>query len=102
MAYEIISADTHLDLHWLPPDLFVSRAPEAQKPHMPNVQTLDRGNYWFVQGREFCPVGSDSVGVPSGTPTLPVKTSAWTAWRKRDSSTGSPKASTIQRIPSYA
>ena len=33
---------------------------------MPNVQTLDRGKYWFVQGREFCPVGSDSVGVPEG------------------------------------
>ena len=66
MAYEIISADTHMDLRWLPPDLFVSRAPEAQKPHMPNVQTLDRGNYWFVQGSEFCAVGSDSAGVREG------------------------------------
>ena len=66
MAYEIISADTHMDLRWLPPDLFVSRAPEAQKPHMPNVQMLDRGNYWFVQGREFCAVGSDSAGVREG------------------------------------
>ena len=66
MAYEIISADTHMDLRWLPPDLFVSRAPEAQKPHMPNVQMLDRGNYWFVQDREFCAVGSDSAGVREG------------------------------------
>ena len=66
MAYEIISADTHMDLRWLPSDLFVSRAPEAQKPHMPNVQTLDRGNYWFVQAREFCAVGSDSAGVREG------------------------------------
>ena len=66
MAYEIISADTHMDLRWLPSDLFVSRAPEAQKPHMPNVQMLDRGNYWFVQGSEFCAVGSDSAGVREG------------------------------------
>ena len=66
MAYKIISADTHLDLHWLPPDLFVSRAPEAQKLHMPNVQTLDRGDYWFVQGREFCAVGFGSAGIQVG------------------------------------
>ena len=71
MAYEIISADTHMDLRWLPPDLFVSRAPEAQKPHMPNVQMLDRGNYWFVQGREFCAVGSDSAGVREGQSYAP-------------------------------
>ena len=71
MAYEIISADTHMDLRWLPPDLFVSRAPEAQKPHMPNVQKLDRGNYWFVQGREFCAVGSDSAGVREGQSYAP-------------------------------
>ncbi len=71
MAYEIISADTHLDLRWLPPDLFVSRAPEAQKPHMPNVQALDRGNYWFVQGKEFCAVGSDSAGVREGQSYAP-------------------------------
>ena len=26
MRYEMISADCHLDLCWLPPDLFTSRA----------------------------------------------------------------------------
>ena len=31
MGYEIISADTHLDLRWLPHDLFTSNAPDALK-----------------------------------------------------------------------
>ena len=66
MGYDIISADTHMDLRWLPPDLFVSRAPDSLRPHMPRVEALDRGDYWFVQGREFCAVGSDSAGVREG------------------------------------
>ena len=66
MGYEIISADTHLDLRWLPHDLFTSNAPDALKSRMPRVETLDRGKYWFVQGEEFCAVGSDSAGVKEG------------------------------------
>ena len=66
MGYEIISADTHLDLRWLPHDLFISSAPDSLKAHMPKVETLDKGRYWFVQGREFCAVGSDSAGVKEG------------------------------------
>lgn len=66
MGYEIISADTHLDLRWLPHDLFTSNAPDTLKAHMPKVETLDKGRYWFVQGREFCAVGSDSAGVKEG------------------------------------
>ena len=71
MGYEIISADTHLDLRWLPHDLFVSRATDAFKSHMPRVETLERGQYWFVQGEEFCAVGSDSAGVRAGQEYAP-------------------------------
>lgn len=66
MGYEIISADTHLDLRWLPHDLFTANAPEALKAQMPKVETLENGQYWFVQGKEFCAVGSDSAGVKEG------------------------------------
>ena len=66
MGYGIISADTHLDLRWLPHNLFVSNAPNALRAHMPRVETLDKGQYWFVQGKEFCAVGSDSAGVKEG------------------------------------
>ncbi|PYN19167.1 MAG: hypothetical protein DMD76_27390 [Candidatus Rokuibacteriota bacterium] len=37
MAYNRISADCHLDLIWLPPDLFVSEAPREMKDRMPYV-----------------------------------------------------------------
>ena len=71
MSYEIISADTHLDLRWLPHDLFTSNAPDHLKSHMPKVEALDKGQYWFVQGREFCAVGSDSAGVKEGQGYMP-------------------------------
>ena len=36
-TYNRISADCHLDLIWLPPDLFVSEAPQGLKERMPYV-----------------------------------------------------------------
>ena len=35
MQYRRISADCHLDLPWMPPDLFVSEAPRELKERMP-------------------------------------------------------------------
>src|SRR6266508_2260275 len=37
MRYEIISADCHIDLCWLPPDLFVTSAPSEWRDRMPYV-----------------------------------------------------------------
>ena len=37
MGYKRISADCHLDMIWLPPDLFVSEASAALKDRMPHV-----------------------------------------------------------------
>jgi hypothetical protein len=37
MSYNRIPADCHLDVIWLPPDLFVSEAPAALKDRMPYV-----------------------------------------------------------------
>ena len=37
MRYEMISADCHIDLCWLPPDLFVNGASAAWKDRMPYV-----------------------------------------------------------------
>lgn len=36
MQYRRISADCHLDLPWMPPELFVSEAPRALKERMPD------------------------------------------------------------------
>jgi hypothetical protein len=37
MKYDVISADGHVDLIWLPPDLFTKNASAAFKDRMPHV-----------------------------------------------------------------
>ena len=49
MAYNRISADCHLDLIWLPPDLFVSEAPQALKDRMPYVADGPGGPTWVTK-----------------------------------------------------
>ena len=51
MKYTTISADTHIDIPWLPADLFVSNAPERYKLHMPRVEETDKGSVWKVDGQ---------------------------------------------------
>src|SRR5580704_4597625 len=46
MQYRRISADCHLDLPWLPPDLFTSQAPRDLKDRMPFVEETPNGRYW--------------------------------------------------------
>lgn len=41
MEYKTISADTHIDIPWLPAEQFVSNAPEQYRPHMPRVEDTD-------------------------------------------------------------
>ena len=46
MKYEVISADCHIDLIWLPPDLFTANATSAMKDRMPYVTDSDKGPIW--------------------------------------------------------
>jgi predicted TIM-barrel fold metal-dependent hydrolase len=46
MKYEVISADCHIDLIWLPPDLFTSNAPREFKDRMPHVVESSKGPRW--------------------------------------------------------
>ena len=46
MRYELISADCHIDLCWLPPDLFVERASPALRERMPFVTDGPKGATW--------------------------------------------------------
>jgi uncharacterized protein len=64
MHYEMISADCHIDLCWLPPDLFVGNAPSAWKDRMPYVTEGTQGPQWTTKkgaslGR---PCGMGSAG----------------------------------------
>src|SRR5438045_2719770 len=48
MKYDVISADCHVDLIWLPPDLFTANAPAAVKDRMPYVTEGPRGREWVT------------------------------------------------------
>ena len=50
MDYQIISADCHIDLPWLPPELFTSEAREHLKERMPYVAETEKGPYWVSRG----------------------------------------------------
>jgi uncharacterized protein len=49
MKYDVISADCHVDLIWLPPDLFTANAPAAVKDRMPYVTDGPRGKEWVTK-----------------------------------------------------
>jgi len=71
MRYNRISADCHLDLIWLPPDLFISEAPAALKDRMPYVAEGPEGPRWVANnGATFGLAGG--VGA-SGTKHVPGK-----------------------------
>ena len=49
MRDEIISADCHIDLCWLPPDLFVSNASPELRDRMPYVTDGPQGPRWVTK-----------------------------------------------------
>src|SRR5688572_6631320 len=69
MQYNRISADSHIDLPWLPPDLFTVNASAALKDRMPHVVDGPDGPYWTSKsGHSYglvCGVG------PSGQKLVP-------------------------------
>ena len=49
MLYTRISADCHIDLCWLPPDLFTSNCSAAMKDRMPYVTDSPKGPRWVTK-----------------------------------------------------
>lgn len=47
MQYQIISADCHIDLPWLPAELFIDNARAEFRERMPFVRETDKGPYWI-------------------------------------------------------
>ena len=61
MSYEFISADTHLDITWLPGDMFVEGAPADMKDRMPRVKDTDAGPRWMVEDTDVAGVGGGGL-----------------------------------------
>jgi uncharacterized protein len=54
MRYDVISADGHVDLIWLPPDLFTANASAHLKERMPHVVDGPKGPEWVSKnGAKF-------------------------------------------------
>jgi predicted TIM-barrel fold metal-dependent hydrolase len=66
MKYDVISADCHIDLIWLPPDLFTSNTSAAFRDRMPFVTEGPRGREWVTKnGASFgLDAGMGSAGRP--------------------------------------
>ena len=71
MQYKRISADSHLDLPWMPPDLFTSMASRELKDRMPHVIDTDEGPKWVAKnGASF---GFKNGVGPAGSKFVPGK-----------------------------
>ena len=91
MKYDVISADSHLDLIWLPPDLFTANSSAAFKDRMPYVTDGPRGKEWVTKnGSTFGLMNGMGSG---GRQYIPVRSIARTGWPRRGSTRTARKAS---------
>lgn len=69
MKYNRVSADCHIDLCWMPPDLFVTEARPSMRERMPYVTDGPDGPYWTCKnGTSF---GLKNGLGPSGAKYIP-------------------------------
>src|ERR1051326_3827605 len=68
MEYRCISADCHIDLTWLPHDLFVSNARASMKERMPFVVNGQDGPRWITKAGLNLGL-ANGIGSPGATGT---------------------------------
>jgi uncharacterized protein len=66
MSAQLISADDHIDLRWLPRDVWTARLPSAFRARAPHVEDTDSGPYWFCDGQKMGPWGAYTAAQGSG------------------------------------
>jgi len=90
MRYTRISADCHIDLPWIPPDLFTANASAEMKERMPYVTDGPDGPYWTCKngtsfglmngvgpaGQKFVPGSHYRVGPRPGSTRTAKRASA--------------------------
>jgi predicted TIM-barrel fold metal-dependent hydrolase len=64
--YRFISADDHIDLRWLPKDLWTARLPARLRERGPRVIENEKGLYWTWEGQTFSPHGYYTAAQGSG------------------------------------
>jgi predicted TIM-barrel fold metal-dependent hydrolase len=62
MEYRIISADCHIDMTWMPGDLWTSQTPAKWKDAVPQVRQTPEGPRWYAEGKELGVFGGLGFG----------------------------------------
>jgi uncharacterized protein len=62
MAYQLVSADCHIDMTWMPGDLWVKNAPAKFKTQVPQVRETPDGPHWFVEDKDVGVYGGLGFG----------------------------------------
>ena len=60
MEYNVISGDSHIDMTWMPGDLWVDRAPPEFRSLAPRVIETPEGLHWEVEGKRMGVFGGTS------------------------------------------
>ena len=64
--YRFISADDHIDLRWLPKDLWRERLPARLRERGPRVIENEQGSFWTWEDQLFSPHGYYTAAQGSG------------------------------------
>ena len=74
MKYTTISADSHIDMTWLPGDLFTSNVSSQWKEVVPKVVETKEGFRWVAEGKELGVVGGMGHGFAEPKRGLSLRT----------------------------
>ena len=66
IKHRFISADDHIDLRWLPKDLWTERLPAHLRERGPRVVECEKGAFWTWEGQTFSPHGYYTAAQGSG------------------------------------
>jgi len=66
ITHRFISADDHIDLRWLPKDLWTERLPARLRERAPRVVDKEKGAFWTWEGQTFSPHGYYTAAQGSG------------------------------------
>jgi len=66
IKHRFISADDHIDLRWLPKDLWTERLPARLRERGPRVVNMEKGAFWTWEGQTFSPHGYYTAAQGSG------------------------------------
>jgi uncharacterized protein len=66
IKHRFISADDHIDLRWLPRDLWIERLSARLRQRGPRVVDTEKGAYWSWEDRLFSPHGYYTAAQGSG------------------------------------